>query len=95
MLFIYWGWDTAVSVNEETADKARTPSQVGPIVEQVLLLFTYAIVIIAVQSFAGVSGKGARAGEPGSPVRHNDSVTGSAILPELPGSARCYLGCSS
>ena len=26
MLFIYWGWDTAVAVNEETADKARTPA---------------------------------------------------------------------
>ena len=25
MLFIYWGWDTAVSVNEETKDQARTP----------------------------------------------------------------------
>src|SRR6516225_8914267 len=24
MLFIYWGWDTALSVNEETADKSRT-----------------------------------------------------------------------
>src|SRR5215467_5709944 len=23
MLFIYWGWDTALSVNEETADKSR------------------------------------------------------------------------
>ncbi len=29
MLFIYWGWDTAVSVNEETADKARTPGPGG------------------------------------------------------------------
>ena len=25
MLFIYWGWDTAVSVNEETKDKATHP----------------------------------------------------------------------
>ena len=24
-IFIYWGWDTAVSVNEETADPAKTP----------------------------------------------------------------------
>src|SRR4029077_5496758 len=27
MLFIYWGWDTAVSVNEETKDKNKTPGQ--------------------------------------------------------------------
>src|SRR5881398_4137867 len=27
MLFIYWGWDTAVAVNEETADRRRTPGR--------------------------------------------------------------------
>jgi amino acid transporter len=27
MLFIYWGWDTAVSVNEETKDPAKTPGR--------------------------------------------------------------------
>ena len=25
MLFIYWGWDSAVSVNEETKDSTKTP----------------------------------------------------------------------
>src|SRR6202451_4755942 len=57
MLFIYWGWDTALSVNEETADKSRTPGRAG-IISTVLLLITYAIVIVAVQSFAGVGSKG-------------------------------------
>jgi amino acid transporter len=57
MLFIYWGWDTALSVNEETADKSRTPGRAG-IISTVLLLVTYAIVIFAVQSFAGVGDKG-------------------------------------
>src|ERR1019366_3392856 len=27
MLFIYWGWDTAVAVNEETADSSVTPGK--------------------------------------------------------------------
>src|SRR6202451_4708964 len=44
MLFIYWGWDTAVSVNEETKDKAKTPGQAA-IISTVMLLVTYAIVI--------------------------------------------------
>ncbi len=57
MLFIYWGWDTALSVNEETADKSRTSGRAG-IISTVLLLVTYAIVIVAVQSFAGVGAKG-------------------------------------
>jgi len=57
MLFIYWGWDTAVSVNEETADKAKTPGRAA-IISTVLLLVTYAIVIFSVQAFAGIGTKG-------------------------------------
>src|ERR1022692_3853372 len=48
MLFIYWGWDTCVSINEETADPARTPGRAA-IISTVLLLVTYAIVIFSVQ----------------------------------------------
>jgi amino acid transporter len=57
MLFIYWGWDTALSVNEETSDKSRTPGRAG-IISTILLLITYVTVIIAVQAFAGVGGNG-------------------------------------
>lgn len=31
MVFIYWGWDSTVSVNEETADKERTPGRAAVI----------------------------------------------------------------
>jgi amino acid transporter len=57
MLFIYWGWDTAVSVNEETKDKAKTPGQAA-IISTVILLFTYFIAILGVQAYAGVGGNG-------------------------------------
>jgi amino acid transporter len=57
MLFIYWGWDTAVSVNEETTDPAKTPGQAA-IISTVLLLVTYALVIVAVLAFAGAGSKG-------------------------------------
>ena len=57
MLFIYWGWDTAVSVNEETADKARTPGRAA-IISTVVLLACYVITIFGVQAFAGVGAKG-------------------------------------
>ena len=57
MLFIYWGWDTAVSVNEETKDKAKTPGRAA-IISTVILLITYAIVIFGIQSFAGIGTKG-------------------------------------
>jgi amino acid transporter len=57
MLFIYWGWDTAVSVNEETKDKSKTPGQAA-IISTVLLLVTYAVVIISVVAFAGIGTTG-------------------------------------
>ena len=57
MLFIYWGWDTAVSVNEETKDKNKTPGQAA-IISTVLLLVTYALVIISVLAFAGTGATG-------------------------------------
>jgi amino acid transporter len=78
MLFIYWGWDTALSVNEETADKSRTPGRAG-IISTVLLLVTYVIVIISVQAFCGVGGTGCGLT---NPAHQFDvlSVTGSAIF---------------
>jgi len=57
MLFIYWGWDTALTVNEETKDKARTPGRAA-IISTVILLVTYVVVILAAQSFAGIGSKG-------------------------------------
>ena len=57
MLFIYWGWDTAVAVNEETKDPEKTPGRAA-IISTVVLLITYVITILAAQSFAGVGTTG-------------------------------------
>jgi amino acid transporter len=57
MVFIYWGWDTAVSVNEETRDRNRTPG-LAAIFSTVILLVIYALVIFSMQSFAGVGATG-------------------------------------
>ena len=57
MVFIYWGWDTAVAINEETKDKNRTPGRAA-ILSTVILLVTYAIVILSMQSFAGIKTTG-------------------------------------
>jgi amino acid transporter len=57
MLFIYWGWDTAVSVNEETADSQTVPGRAA-VISTVILLATYALVIMATQSYAGIGSKG-------------------------------------
>jgi len=57
MLFIYWGWDTAVSVNEETKDRDKTPGRAA-VTSTVILLATYALVIMATQSYAGIGSSG-------------------------------------
>src|SRR6266567_2404416 len=48
MVFIYWGWDTAVAVNEETKDRTRTPG-LAAIFSTIILLVTYALVIFSMQ----------------------------------------------
>jgi amino acid transporter len=57
MLFIYWGWDTTVSINEETSDPQTTPGRAA-VLSTLVLLATYALVIISTQSYAGVGTKG-------------------------------------
>jgi amino acid transporter len=56
-LFIYWGWDTAVSVNEETRDSHRTPGRAA-ILSTILLLMIYLLVTTSIQSFAGIGTTG-------------------------------------
>ena len=51
-IFIYWGWDSGVAVNEETEDSATTPGRAA-LVSTVVLLVIYALVTTAAQAFAG------------------------------------------
>jgi amino acid transporter len=62
-LFIYWGWDTAVAVNEETKDRNRTPG-LAAIISTVLLLIVYVLATTAVQAYAGIGTKGIGLGNP-------------------------------
>ncbi|MEU6463422.1 amino acid permease [Streptomyces sp. NPDC046976] len=68
-VFIYWGWDTAVSVNEETVDSTRIPGRAA-VLSPVLLLVMYGLVATAAQSFAGVGTTGIGLGN----ADHHDDV---------------------
>jgi len=57
MLFIYWGWDTTVAVNEETKDPNKTPGRAA-VTATIILLVIYALVILSAQSYAGTGTKG-------------------------------------
>ncbi len=54
-VFIYWGWESAVNLNEESKDSDSAPGRAG-LVSTVLLLVTYVLVTMAVISFAGAEG---------------------------------------
>ena len=51
-IFIYWGWDSLVSVNEETENKERTPG-VAAVTSTIILVFIYVIVSFASQAYRG------------------------------------------
>ncbi|HEX4060473.1 MAG TPA: APC family permease [Streptosporangiaceae bacterium] len=77
-LFIYWGWDTAVSINEETADRAKTPGR-SAIISTILLLVIYLLVTTSVQSFAGIGTTGIGLGN-GNNAGDVLSVMGAAVF---------------
>ena len=52
-VFIYWGWDTTATVNEETEDSSEAPGK-ATVVSTLILLGIYLIVAVAAQSYAGV-----------------------------------------
>ncbi len=51
-IFIYWGWDSTVSINEESEDPYRGPGKAA-LVSTVVLLLTFVLVSIAAQAFHG------------------------------------------
>ena len=52
-VFIYWGWESAVNLTEETQDSETTPGKAA-VLSTVILLVTYLSVAIAVVAFAGL-----------------------------------------
>jgi amino acid transporter len=51
-IFIYWGWDSGVSVNEETESSAEAPGRAA-VVSTLVLLGIYLVVSAAAQSYGG------------------------------------------
>lgn len=53
-VFIYWGWDTGVAVNEESRNRRNGPG-LAAILSTLLLLVIYVVVSAGAQSYAGTS----------------------------------------
>ena len=76
-VFIYWGWDCALSVNEETKDSARTPGRAA-VMATIILVAIFAVVSAAALAYAG----------PAFLAGHSTDVLGamaSSVLGSAPG----------
>jgi amino acid transporter len=51
-VFIYWGWDTTATVNEETEDSTEAPGR-ATVISTLILLGIYVVVAFAAQAYAG------------------------------------------
>ncbi|SEP53018.1 APC family permease [Amycolatopsis saalfeldensis] len=56
-VFIYWGWESSLSVNEESADPRHAPGRAA-VLSTVLLVLNYLLVTVAALAFAGVGEDG-------------------------------------
>jgi amino acid transporter len=81
-LFIYWGWDTCLTVNEETAGSARTPGRAA-LLTMVVIIVTYVGVAIAVQMYAGVGTEGTGLGNPETEDNVFAALAGPVMGPGL------------
>jgi amino acid transporter len=52
-VFIYWGWDSGVAVNEESDDPANGPGKAA-VISTVLLVVIYLVVSAGAQAFHGI-----------------------------------------
>ena len=76
-VFIYWGWDCALSVNEETKDSARTPGRAA-VMATLMLVVIFAVISAAALAYAG----------PAFLAAHNTDVLGAmatSVLGSTPG----------
>ncbi len=72
-IFAFWGWDTCLTVNEESKDADRTPGRAA-IVTVGIILATYLLVAIAAMMYAGVGTEGLGLGN----EETSDNVFGAA-----------------
>ncbi len=75
-VFVYWGWDSGVTVNEETEDSSTAPGRAA-IVSTFVLVGIYLLVATAAQAFGGVSSLAAHPNDVLAPLGHG--VLGSPL----------------
>ena len=62
-IFLFWGWDVTLTMNEETKDPERTPGRAAAVTVFVIIA-VYILSALAVISWAGIGSEGLGAGNP-------------------------------
>ncbi|RBP64719.1 amino acid/polyamine/organocation transporter (APC superfamily) [Brevibacterium sanguinis] len=62
-IFLFWGWDTVITMNEETKNPEKTPGRAA-MLTIIAIVVIYIACTLAVISFAGVGTEGLGAGNP-------------------------------
>ena len=81
-LFIYWGWDTCLTVNEETEGSARTPGRAALACIAVIVV-TYLGTAIVLQMYAGIGTEGLGLGNPETSDNVFAALAGPVMGPGL------------
>jgi amino acid transporter len=79
-IFAFWGWDTCLTLGEESKDPTRVPGRAGLLCVLTILL-TYLLVAVAVMMYAGVGEEGLGLGNP----ENAENVFGALADPILGG----------
>ena len=77
-IFAFWGWDTCLTLGEESKDPTKVPGRAGLLCVLSILL-TYLLVAVAVMMYAGVDAEGLGLGN----EENADNVFGALADPVL------------
>ncbi|WP_454788855.1 APC family permease [Mycolicibacterium lutetiense] len=77
-IFAFWGWDTCLTLGEESKDPTKVPGRAG-LLCVLSILATYLLVAVAVMMYAGIGEEGLGLGNP----EHEDNVFAALADPVL------------
>ena len=77
-VFIYWGWESAVNLSEESKDSSRAPGLAG-LASTVILLVTYIAVTVALIAYLGSTRSSSSTTTPASSAVAGNAVLGSDL----------------
>lgn len=77
-IFAFWGWDTCLTLGEESKDPTKVPGRAG-LLCVVSILITYLLIAVAVMMYAGIGAEGLGLGNPDN----SENVFGALADPVL------------